>query len=322
VEWTEDMSVRLGRGTSARSLVGYLRAADREGARRRDVLDVLTGRFALSFDDARLAMDRVGGGVARAASGNPENEPDPVKDPLAWTSYRIQLGLPVGDEEDALGPSTQERAAAEVLLERARRGEPTGGTDDVAVALEVARQATASQEPDRTRFHLLLEAATCLSVAAEACIDRLGQQSCASEGSQEWVDAVALAAAARQVTATFAAQPDPALEERGLGLVGRIVTRLLGQCHAFVGRAMIESARCIQRNGDPDRAAFHAEPVLADFEVLLDWFAVEAPFDEHVIALEYLLAAVELLVEVRGRSTELDTLRTRTQQVLARSSAD
>jgi hypothetical protein len=62
------------------------------------------------------------------------------------------------------------------------------------------------------------------------------------------------------------AHPDPEFEERGLGLVGRIVTRLLGQCHAFVGRAMVESARCIQRNGDPDRAATHVEAV-DDFEV-------------------------------------------------------
>ncbi len=321
MEWTEDLSVPLGRGTSARGLVLYLRAADREGARRRDVLEVLTERFALSFDDARLAMDRVEGGVVRAGSGIPENEPDPVKDPLAWTSYQVQLGLPVDDDEDALGPSIQERAAAEALLERARRGESPYGTEDVAVALEVARLAVASQEPDRTRFSLLVEAATCLSVAAEACIDRLGQQPCAQEGSQEWVDAVALAAAAREVTAKLA-RMDPAHEERGLGLVARIVTGLLGQCHAFVGRAVIESARCMQRNGGPDKAASRAESMLADFEVLLDWFAVEPPFDEHVIALEYLLAAVELLVEVRGRSTELDTLRTRTEHVLARSLAD
>jgi hypothetical protein len=81
----------------------YLRAADEEGTRRRDVLAVLTERFALPFDDARLAMDRVGGGVVRAASGNPANEPDPLKDPLAWTSYRLELGLPVDD--DPLGPS-------------------------------------------------------------------------------------------------------------------------------------------------------------------------------------------------------------------------
>jgi hypothetical protein len=316
VEWTDDLTVRLARGTSARDLVLYLRAAGEAGARRRDVLAVLTERFGLPFDDARLAMDRVGGGVTRAASRNPANEPDPVKDPLAWMSYRLELGLPVDD--DAHGPSVEERASAEALLERARRGEPTRGTEDVAVALEVARLAVASREPGRVRFHLLLEAATSLSVAAEACIARLGQRPCAPEGSQEWVDGVALAAAARQVTAKFAAQPDPELEERGLALVGRIVTRLLGQCHAFVGRAMIESARCIQRNGDPDRAAAHAEAVLADFEGLLDRFEVDAPLDEDVIALEHLLAAVELVIEVRGSSAELDSLRDRTKQALAR----
>jgi len=52
---------------------------------------------------------------------------------------------------------------------------------------------------------------------------------------------------------------------------------------------MIESARCIQRNGDPGRAATHAEAVVADFSVLLDQFEADAPFDEHVIALEYLM---------------------------------
>jgi len=314
------MTVRVARGTSAGALVSYLRAATEEAVPRREVLAVVTERFALPFDDARLAMDRVRGGVVRAASGNPANEPDPVKDPLAWMSYRLELGLPVDDVAPGLSP--QERASAEVLLERARRGDPPHGTEDVTVALEVARLAVASQESGRTRFHLLLEAATSLSVAAEACIAGLGQLPCAPEGSQEWVDGVALAAAARQVTAKFAAQPDPQLEERGLELVGRMVTRLLGQCHAFVGRAMIESARCIQRNGDPDRAATHVEAVLADFDVLLDEFEVDPPFDEHVIALEYLLAAVELIIEVRGSSPELDALRDRTRHVLGRSSMD
>jgi hypothetical protein len=314
VEWTDDLTVRLAPGTSARALVSFLLAADEQGARRRDVLAVLTERFALPFDDARLAVDRVRGGVARAVSGNPANEPDPVKDPLAWTSYRLTHGLPVAD--DPPGASPEQHAAAQALLKRARRGRRTHGTEDVAVALEVARLAVASQEPARTRSRLLLEAATSLSVAAEACIARLGQQPCAPAGSQEWVDGVTLAAAARAVTAEFAAQPDPELEERGLGLVGRIVTRLLGQCPAFVGRAMLESARCMQRNGDPDRAADHVEAVLADFEFLLDQFEVDAPFDEHVIALEYLLAAVELILEVRGSSTELEALHNRTKHVL------
>ena len=281
---------------------------------------MLTERFALSFDDARLAMDRVAGGVVRAESGNPANEPDRVKDPLAWTSYQLALGRAVDD--NVRGPSPLQRAAAQALLERAKRGEPTQGTQDVAVALEVARVAVASQEQHRICFHLLLQAATSISVAAEGCIDRLGGRPCAAEGSQEWVDAVALAAAARQVTARFAAQPDPELEERGLGLVGRIVTRLLGQCHAFVGRVMLESAQCMQRNGDPERAAGHAEAVLADFTVVLDRCEADGAFDEDVIALEYLLAAAELIIEVRGNSPELDAVRARTRRVLDRPTAD
>jgi hypothetical protein len=320
VEYTDDLSVRLARGASTRALVSYLRTAQRDGARRREILAVLTERFALSFDDARLVMDRVQGGVVRAASGVPQNEPDRVKDPVAWVSYRLELGLPV--EDDAVGPTPEQVASAAALLEKARRGEPPHGTEDVAVALEVTRVAVASQEAGRTRFHLLVAAATSISAAAEACIARLGQQPCAREGSQEWVDGVALAAAAREVTAKFAAQPDPDYEERGLGLVGRIVTRMLGQSHAFVGRVMLESARCFQRNGDPDRAARHVDAVVADFAVLLDEFDDEDPFDEYVLGLEWLLAAIELIVEVRGGSAELEALAGRTRDVLARSSTD
>lgn len=320
VNWTDDMTVHMARGTSTRGLVSYLRKAGEDHTPRREILAVLTERFALSFDDARLVMDRVGGGITRAKSGNRQNEPDPIKDPVAWTSYRIELGLSVYDE--VLEPLREETESAEVLLARARRGEPTTGTKDVGVALEVARLAVESQEPDATRYHLLLEAATSLSVAAESCIARLGNRPCAPEGSQEWVDGAALAGAARQVTDKFAAQPDPQLEEHGLGLVGRITTMLLGQCHAFVGRAMLDSIRCIHRNGDANRAVSDAEAVLADFQVLLDQFASDAPFDEHVIALEYLLAAIELIISVRGSSFELSALQSRTKQVLARSSTD
>jgi hypothetical protein len=64
------------------------------------------------------------------------------------------------------------------------------------------------------------------------------------------------------------------------------------------------------------------EAVLADFEVLLDGFEVDPPFDEDVITLEYLLAAVELIIKVRGNSTELDAIRGKTEQALARSATD
>lgn len=75
-------------------------------------------------------------------------------------------------------------------------------------------------------------------------------------------------------------------------------------------------------NGNSERAAGHAEAVVADFEVLLDRFEVDAPFDEHVIALEYLLAAIELIIEVKGSSPDLDALRNRTQHVLGRALTD
>lgn len=130
-----------------------------------------------------------------------------------------------------------------------------------------------------------------------------------------------LARAARQVAQRFATLPDPKLEERGYGLAGRIVTRLLGQSRALVGRAMLDSARCIQRNGDPERAVGYAEAVIADFEVVLDRCVGQAPFDEDVIAIDHLRAAVELVIGVKGRSRELDRLLARSKEALDRASA-
>jgi hypothetical protein len=80
------------------------------------------------------------------------------------------------------------------------------------------------------------------------------------------------------------------------------------------------TAPCVENPAD--RLAFLGRAVLADFAVLLDWFAVDAPFDGHVIALEHLLAAVELIIDVKGSYPELDALRNRTMQVLARSLTD
>jgi hypothetical protein len=94
------------------------------------VLAVLTERYALPFDDARLAIDRVRGGVVRAMSGNPANQPDKGKDPLAWISYQLELGLPV-DEDAVVELSREQRAAAEALVARASRGESARGTESL-----------------------------------------------------------------------------------------------------------------------------------------------------------------------------------------------
>jgi hypothetical protein len=85
---------------------------------------------------------------------------------------------------------------------------------------------------------------------------------------------------------------------------------------------MVESTCCLPWNRDPDRDASRAEVVLANFEVRLDPFEVDAPFDEDVIALEYLLVAVELIIEVRGSSSAVDALHDRTRQVLGRALTD
>ncbi|MGY4908197.1 hypothetical protein [Micromonospora aurantiaca (nom. illeg.)] len=58
------------------------------------------------------------------------------------------------------------------------------------------------------------------------------------------------------------------------------------------------------------------------FAVLLDRFEVDVPVDEDIVALEYLRAAIDLLIEVRGRSAELDALRDRTERLLAGSPID
>ena len=47
----------------------------------------LATRFVIE-DDAEFALDRVLGGIVRAATGNPANCPDRTKDPVAWVSYQ------------------------------------------------------------------------------------------------------------------------------------------------------------------------------------------------------------------------------------------
>jgi|GEM_PF-4752668 len=295
-------------------LVSYVSEAAAMGTPRRELLDTLTERFALSFDDARLVLDRVPGGATRASSSNPTNEPNATKDPVAWTSYRLALGLPVAQE--GLGPTPHEQAAALALIESAKQGDATRGTEDVGVALAVTGLAIRSTDADSVKLHVLLEAATSVSVAAESCISRLGGQRCAAAGSQEWVDGVQLATAARAIAEGFAARSQPELEERGYSLAGRIVTGLLGQSRALVGRAMLDTARCIQRNGDPARAADCANAVIADFRVLLDWFAHDDPLDEDRLAIEYLLAAIEFTIVVNGTTPELDALHRKTLRTL------
>lgn len=83
MESTDDLSVAVARGETLEALVDFILASQKSEQPWPAMRDVLTERFALSYDDARLAVDRVAGGRVRAGTSSPSNEPDPTKDPIA-----------------------------------------------------------------------------------------------------------------------------------------------------------------------------------------------------------------------------------------------
>jgi hypothetical protein len=294
--WTDDLRVCVARGETLVSLVDYVLASAQAPWAER--LEVLTTRFALSFDDARLAIDRVDGGRVRAA--NPAHEPDRGKDPIAWIAYRRLRREAVPAEVSA--PSAEEEQAATAQWRAALEGDEADATTSVGIALQLVELAarTMAEEPDRNRRgRVVLRAAHALSDAAEACIEAQGGD-CAGEGTQAWADAVRMGIGARQLATWFAALGAGDLEGIALNLQGRIVTRLLGQCHAHVGRVMLDGVDWSLRSGDTAKAIRSCQAVVGDFAALVDeWEADEdAPFDEHRQALGHLLAALEVLASL------------------------
>lgn len=86
--WTDDMNIQIEPSRTLDQLVSFVL----EAAMRRDdsstIIAALIKDFGLSDEDAALALDRTCGGVVRAATGNPQNSPNPQKDPIAWLSYQ------------------------------------------------------------------------------------------------------------------------------------------------------------------------------------------------------------------------------------------
>lgn len=317
ITWTDDLRVCVARGETLAGLVDYV--LDSDGVAWEERLGVLTTRFALSFDDARLAIDRVDGGRVRAA--NPANEPDRGKDPIAWIAYRRLRGEAVPAEVSA--PTAEEEREAIACWQGALDATgATRGTASVWVALrQVALAAhTMVEESDHgRRRRVLVQTATAVSTAGERCIDGLGDDRCAAEGTRAWADGMQLGLAARQLATWFAALAEPELEHRALHVQGRIVTRMLGQCHAHVGRVMLERADWMLGAGDEAGAADSCRAVVGDFAALVDeWEADdEAPFDEHRQALGHLHAALEVLAALRHPAAD-PALQARCAAQLAR----
>lgn len=106
VEWTEDLRVVLPSGRTVADVVDFVLAAA-DMADDAEVIEAgLANEFRLSAHDAALARDRTFGGIVRAGTGNSENEPSQVKDPIANESYRRAMadaGMPARYFPDLFG---------------------------------------------------------------------------------------------------------------------------------------------------------------------------------------------------------------------------
>ncbi|WP_051274720.1 hypothetical protein [Cellulomonas sp. URHD0024] len=91
VVWTDDMTVSLPVGRNVPELVALTSALIDQGVSGTELQSAVAREFSLSIEDATLAVDRVLGGVARAATRDPANRPDPERDPIAFESYRRAL---------------------------------------------------------------------------------------------------------------------------------------------------------------------------------------------------------------------------------------
>jgi hypothetical protein len=347
-----DLSVVLARDETPDSLAELVLAAVDASASWASILDVLTTRFALSFDDARLAWDRVLGGRTRAESGNSQDAPDQNDDPLAWASFQRTRGAPLDrvatnsaawnalvteisasdgaqaaatcddpDFSSTLWPEEREAVIAWSAAFEARG--KTRATTNPLVALRLACLADATMRTSSASMakgNVLLQAVTAISCAAEAAIDaRTGPA--AQERTRQWADAVELAEASRRIADHFRALGKTELEERTMGLRGRIVTALLGRSRAWVGRVMLDSVRYARRRGDEQRAADLCAAVAADFESIVEIGegTEEAPRDEDREALSHLRDALDLCIELDVADEDDRLLRDRCVALLART---
>jgi hypothetical protein len=80
------MTIPLPPGLRVEDVVDLVFSSARQDVPYEDVLGRLVA-VGLSREDAALAYDRALGGLVRAATRNPSNEPSTQKDPIAHASY-------------------------------------------------------------------------------------------------------------------------------------------------------------------------------------------------------------------------------------------
>ncbi len=100
MEWTHDLAVRVAPWRTVSELVDMIAAVPPAGRYDPEFIERVALRFAISFESAELAIDRVGGGQMRA-EGN--QEPDARLDPIAHLAY-IRSANPNAQRADSSMP--------------------------------------------------------------------------------------------------------------------------------------------------------------------------------------------------------------------------
>lgn len=92
--FTADVKIAFPKRQSVEAIVDFVLLALSDGEQPGDVAKKLVADFHLSAEDAALAIDRVCGGVVRAATGYKDSRPAKKNDPMAWISFERCLETP------------------------------------------------------------------------------------------------------------------------------------------------------------------------------------------------------------------------------------
>jgi hypothetical protein len=354
-EFTTDLRITVAPEHTLEELVDVILNHEQHGTGRADLFALLTNSFGLSYDDARLAVDRVAAGRVRAATGQASNAPDPSRDPVAALSYRRAMGTPAAprkpststawekllgvvktngpddalefarSDEFAAGAQPQEQEAA-VLCLGAVEATPldTQSATSSAAALRLLELAdTMADAPfDRgTLQRVLLQVGRTISELGKARISERGPGGHVWKSTPAWFDAIRLGEAAGELSRLFGRIGDSRSEGIALELRARNVTSLLWHCQHRVGAAMLDHVRYCLRTGQNESAASSCEAIISDFRGLIEECEIRntAPLDEEAIALEQLAEAISIYAELRGSSGgDLLRLRDRSSDLLER----
>jgi hypothetical protein len=85
--WTDDKNVTIRADRTAPELVLAVMGLVQNIHGGPEMVGQIAREFGMSDEDARLAFDRVQGGIVRALTARQDNCPNRDKDPLAWLSF-------------------------------------------------------------------------------------------------------------------------------------------------------------------------------------------------------------------------------------------